>query len=175
MKLLIIVVFVMLFAACSQEQSTSESQAAVEKPSIEALMNKAHPEGAYGVAISTDETVAIADLIDDPQPYQAKSFVVNATVTDVCPMKGCWIDIADADGESIRVKVTDGEIVFPLTAKGQPVTVQGKLEKLEMNEKQHREWKAHLAEEKGESFDPQSVSVPLTTWRIRGEGAVIGG
>ena len=44
---------------------------------------------------------------------------------------GCWIDIAgEKKGEKIRVKVKDGEIVFPKDSKGKKVSVEGVVEEV---------------------------------------------
>jgi hypothetical protein len=92
-------------------------------------------------------------------------------------MRGCWINIKEANSDlHIRVKVTDGEIVFPLTSKGKYADVQGKFSKLEFSEDQARQWKIHLAEEKGISLDPKEVVVnpsDLIEYRIIGKGANI--
>ena len=41
--------------------------------------------------------------------------------------------------------------------------------------RQHTEVAQHQAEERGASFDPNSVSGPLTLWQIAGLGARIDG
>ena len=94
------------------------------------------------------------------------------TVTASNP-DSCWIELASDSDERLRVKVTDGDIVFPLSAKGHPATVEGIVEKIELDEEQHRNWLAHVAEEKGESFDPTTVHGPMTFYQVQGLGARI--
>jgi len=43
------------------------------------------------------------------------------------------LELADKNDKSIKVKVNDGEIIFPIEAKGQKARVQGKLYKLEFD------------------------------------------
>ena len=90
-------------------------------------------------------------------------------------MRGCWINIS-SEGSSIRVKVTDGQIVFPLSSEGKQVNVQGAFSKLEFSEEQARRWKLHLAEEKGISLNPEDIAIypsDLIEYRIIGKGAYI--
>jgi hypothetical protein len=84
------------------------------------------------------------------------------------------MEIADGDAV-LRVKVTDGEIVLPLSAKGHRAVAEGVVEKIEMTEEQHKAWKQHDAEERGVPFDPTAVSGPYTMWRLVGLGARIEG
>ena len=75
-------------------------------------------------------------------------------------MRGCWINITSkSNGLTIRVKVTNGDIGFPLSTKETSVTVEGELTKLVFNEDQARNWKVHLAQEKGLNIDPNKIAV----------------
>jgi hypothetical protein len=69
-------------------------------------------------------------------------------------MRGCWVQIQDdTSQETIRVKVTDGEIVFPLYAVGNKIIAEGDSIKLELSEKQAKNWKHHLALEQSTELD----------------------
>ena len=74
------------------------------------------------------------------------------------------------------VKVTDGEIVFPLSAKGKYVDVLGTFTKINFTEEQAKKWKIHLAEEQGIHLIPDEVEITaedLVEYRINGKGANI--
>ena len=92
-------------------------------------------------------------------------------------MRGCWIDVKDADTDAnIRIKVTDGKIVFPISAKDKYVDVQGEFTKLEFTEEQARNWKIHLSLEQGITLNPEDVEITpedLIEYRINGVGANI--
>ena len=141
------------------------------------LLNKKDPIGSYGQTVSKTNQLSINELISSADKYLGKNVVVNAQIDDVCPMRGCWINIKEANSDlHIRVKVTDGEIVFPLTSKGKYADVQGKFSKLEFTEEQARQWKIHLAEEKGIHLDSKDIIInpsDLVEYRIIGEGANI--
>ena len=92
-------------------------------------------------------------------------------------MRGCWLKLVDEnENSSIRVKVTDGEIVFPLSAKGKNVIAEGVLAKLEFTEQQAKNWKVHLAKEKGINLTPEEVilsDVDYYEYRLNCTGAII--
>lgn len=84
------------------------------------------------------------------------------------------MDIAsDREFEKVQIKVDDGVIVFPLTAKGKQALVEGVVEQLDLTYEQAIEDAKHKAEEHGTEFDPSTVTGPVTIYRIRGLGAVI--
>lgn len=130
----------------------------------------------YGEKLTLVDTTAISRILANPDAWVGKKVLVNGEVLDVCPKMGCWMDIAgNKPGETIRVKVDDGVIVFPVEAKGSEALVEGEVEKVELTERQARGWFQHLADEKGEPFDSTSIQGPVTIYRIKGSGAEIKG
>ena len=122
------------------------------------LLNKKDPIGSYGQTVSKTNQLSIHELISSADKYLGKNVVVNAQIDDVCPMRGCWMNIFDEKtSASLRVKVTDGDIVFPLSGIGNNVVAEGIFTKLNLTEDQARNWKVHLAEEKGITLDPDSI------------------
>ena len=167
---LLIIVF---FVGCGQKETSKEenvNHTSVEKSALE----KADPVGSYGKGITLTEKTSISDILSSPEKFESKPVLVSGTVIEVCPKRGCWIELSgDEEFQKIKVKVKDGEIVFPLSAKGQQATVEGIVEKLELSKEQVMKWKAHEAEEHGEEFDSTTVTGPMTIWRIKGIGAEI--
>lgn len=128
----------------------------------------------YGDALSESATIRIADLLSDPERYVDQPVKVEGLVDDVCPMKGCWIDILETQSkQTVRFKVEDDVIVFPAEARGSKVVAEGILRKHEMSRQQAVDWLRHLAEEKGEPFDESSVTGPMDFFQIEGRGAVV--
>ncbi|MBL7960769.1 DUF4920 domain-containing protein, partial [bacterium] len=85
-----------------------------------------------------------------------------------------WMELAsDAEFQKIKIKVEDGEIIFPVTAKGKTARVEGVVESIELSKENALKYYEHQAEEKGGTFDPASVTGPVTIYQIRGTGAVI--
>lgn len=85
------------------------------------------------------------------------------------------MDIAgDKAFEKIQVKVKDGVIVFPVTARGKTARVEGVVEKLELSYQSALRHAQHDAEKKGELFDPSKLKKEdQVIYRIRALGAEI--
>ncbi len=129
---------------------------------------------SYGEALTLSDTTLVSHILADPESYVGERVLVTGTVVEVCEMKGCWLEVAsDAEFEKIRVKVDDGVIVFPLSARGHMAIVEGLVEILELTEEQAIEQAMHHAEEQGLEFDPSTVTGPQTIYQIRGLGALI--
>ena len=131
----------------------------------------------YGDDFNYDSIQSISSLINNANQFLDKQIITEGNIVDVCPMKGCWIEIKDSDSEQIiRVKVQDDIIIFPQDSKGKKVIVNGVFKKIEFTEEQAIKWKIHLAEEKGlklEKSDLTLDSSDLIEYRIRGLGAKI--
>ena len=140
-----------------------------------ACQSAPEPEGTlYGEALTLSEVTPVSAILDDPEAWVGERVQVEGMVVEVCEMRGCWMDIAsDTESEKIQIKVEDGVIVFPMTAKGKTALVEGVVEVLELTFEEAIEAARHKAEEHGEEFDPSTVTGPETTYRIRGLGAVI--
>tara|TARA_B100002019_G_scaffold115431_1_gene99278 strand:+ start:128 stop:616 length:489 start_codon:yes stop_codon:yes gene_type:complete len=131
----------------------------------------------YGDDFNYDSIQSISSLIDNPNQFLDKQIVTEGKIVDVCPMKGCWIEIKDSDsGQIIRVKVQDDVIIFPEDSKEKKVIVNGVFTKIEFTEDQAIKWKIHLAEEKGLNLEESDVTLDssdLIEYRIKGLGAKI--
>ena len=72
-------------------------------------------------------------ILENPKNYEGKKVLVEGTILNVCAKRGCWIELAsDKEFETIRVKVKDGEIVFPMEAKGKTAIVEGEFYSFEV-------------------------------------------
>ncbi len=147
----------------------AESKDTAAKPSAEAPKGK-----VYGAGVSATETVAISELVADPTAFEGKTVRVEGMVTDVCAKRGCWFEMAgSAPGEKARFKVQDGEMVFPMSAKGKSAVAQGKIVTQTISLEDTRAMEAHYAKESGREFDPETITEGKTVFRIEGTGAVI--
>jgi hypothetical protein len=126
-----------------------------------------------GKPLKLQRQTPIDQLLQSPDRYVAKTVQVKGRVTEVCEMMGCWMRLVADSGKSIRVKVQDGEIVFPKQAIGKLALAEGTLAKLELTREQAVARARHEAEERGQKFDPELVKGPVTIYEIRGTGALI--
>ena len=87
----------------------------------------------FGTAPTVTEATPIAQLLAKPADFQGKTVRVEGIVTGVCTMMGCWMALAPTDapkGPAILIKVDDGVIVFPTSARGKRATAQGVVERV---------------------------------------------
>lgn len=128
----------------------------------------------FGERPTLKNTVKISAILDAPEKYLGKVIQVEGIVMDVCPMRGCWMKVkSDRKKENLFIKVNDGEMVFPMSARGKNTVIKGKLVKQVMPLKDVIEIEKARAEKKGEKFDPSSVKGPRTSYMFKPIGVVI--
>ncbi len=163
-KISLFISIILMYAGCSK---------AIEKDIDTANISSEN----FGIEISDNVISPMTELFNNADSYLDKNVIIQGKIVDVCPMKGCWIEVKDFDSEkSIRVKVKDGEIVFPKNSKNKEVLVEGVFSKLDFTEEQAIQWKIHLAEEKGIELTSEDIELDasdLVEYRIKGLGAQI--
>lgn len=131
----------------------------------------------YGKTIDLKEKTKISEVLSKPEKYMGKKVLVEGTVVNVCEKKGCWIELSsDKKYETIKVKVNDGEIVFPMESKGKTALVEGEL--YSIDNKETKEHKENCTEDKSNCSDDKSKSECSDhktgkTYLLKGIGAVI--
>lgn len=130
----------------------------------------------YGKDITVKETTKISDIVAHPEKFNGKRLLVEGPIVDVCKTRGCWIKIGgDKEFESLRFKVEDGVIVFPLEIKGKSVVAEGVLSvKVYTKEDLIKSGKEH-AKKEGTEFDPSTITEGKTVIQLNGEGALVEG
>ena len=128
----------------------------------------------YGKEITLKETTLVSEILAHPEKYDGKRVLVEGAIVDVCKGRGCWIKIGgDKETQSIQIKVDDGVIVFPSSAKGKTALAEGvvSVKNLDTQEKT-KQCEGHSKEE-GKMCDHATVIGAKTGIQIMGEGAVI--
>ncbi len=135
---------------------------------------KADDWKSFGKPLTLKDTTLISHILDNPEKFVGQKVLVKGRIVDVCKKRGCWMEIAsDREFQTIRVKVKDGEIVFPLEARGREALVEGIVEKLVISKEDLIKALKHHAEEQGEPFDSTQVTEGKTIYRLKGLGAKI--
>jgi hypothetical protein len=128
----------------------------------------------YGAAPDLAVGTPVSEIFARPADFVGRIVKVQGMIVDVCASRGCWLELGgDKPFQTVRVKVQDGVIVFPLSARGKKASVQGKLESITMNAEEARRFREHQALEKGVAFDPKAVTGPLTLYQIRPTGVLV--
>jgi hypothetical protein len=130
---------------------------------------------SFGKGLTGPEVTKISDILAKPELYEGKTVRVEGLVTEVCLKRGCWMMIAsDKEFQALRIKVEDGEIVFPPEAKGKRAIAEGVFTKTELTREQALNQAKHRAEEQGQKFDPETAKdIPTVVYQIQATGAVV--
>ncbi len=118
----------------------------------------------YGKGVSEGDVTQISAILASPDDFVGQNVRVEGTAVGVCAHRGCWLELSsDVEGETIRVKVEDGVIVFPKEIIGETVRVEGVFTAN----------KAADTEKKCDRTKPGEAPVAcLTTYQVSGIGAV---
>jgi hypothetical protein len=123
----------------------------------------------YGAGVSLTEVTPIAGVIQRPADFAGKTVRVEGVITAVCTHQGCWMALAPADatdGQTLFLKVDDGVIVFPVSAKGKRVAAQGVVERIGTSA-EAREAATEHAQHTGAKADAAAK------YQLKGTGALI--
>lgn len=127
-----------------------------------------------GKPLTLKEPMTISKVLAAPDDFTGKTVQVKGKVTEVCTMMGCWMNLVETGAsKEIRIKVNDGELVFPKEAIGKMAVAEGTFKKIQLTREQAIARAKHEAEETGRKFDPEKVKGPLTIYQIQGTGARI--
>ncbi len=128
----------------------------------------------FGAGVSSENLVKVSELLEHPDKYVGETIRVEGIAVGVCSHRGCWVEIAsDKEGDTVRVKVKDGEIVFPPDLLGSTLAAEGVWTANKLDLDTTKKVCEHRAHESGEDFDPETVTECMTLYQITGTGAVV--
>jgi hypothetical protein len=130
-------------------------------------------EVKLGKPLTVREATPIASLAATPEQFVDKVVQAKGKVTEVCQKMGCWMMLVDENGKAVRIKVKDGEMVFPKDSVGKTAVAEGKFVGIQLTKEQTIAQRKHEAEENGKKFDPASVTAATVIYQISGRGALI--
>jgi hypothetical protein len=99
-------------------------------------------ETRLGTGVTLKDSTPIKSILEQPATYVGKTIRIDGVATAVCAHMGCWMAVAaegpvgsegpggNVPAPTIRLKVDDGVIVFPVSAKGRKVSAEGVFEAL---------------------------------------------
>ena len=127
-----------------------------------------------GKPLTLKQPLPVAALMAKPDTHVGKTVQVKGKITEVCQMMGCWMALAEPNSQAtVRIKVNDGEIVFPKDSAGKMAVAEGSLQKIELTKEQAISRAQHEAEEQGKKFSPSSIKGGVVIYQIQGTGAII--
>ena len=120
----------------------------------------------YGAGVSLNETTPLAQLIEKPADFEGKTVRVEGVVTAVCMHMGCWMALtpdASSDAKTMLIKVDDGVIVFPPSAKGKRAVAQGVIERIGGSREGQEAASEHA----------KSTGASKVAWQLKATGAIV--
>jgi hypothetical protein len=165
-KLLLLCV---VLAGCDSAPAKSEAATTANAtPTTTAANDK-----TFGKGVTVTDVTSIDQLLENPSAYKGKTIRVEGMVTDVCPKRGCWFELAGSKpGVKLKFKVTDGEMVFPVESKGMFAVAQGEVAVRDLTLEETKQVAEYEAKEYGKPYDPASITKPKQSVRIDGTGAI---
>ncbi len=128
----------------------------------------------YGEGVAGQDTVLISHILDHPEQYNGKTIQVQGVAVAVCEHRGCWVELAsDREGQTLRIKVEDGVIVFPREIVGHRLTARGTFRVHKLDLETTRKICSRDAARKGEKFDPASVQECMKVYQLHATGAAL--
>jgi hypothetical protein len=173
---LVLVLALASLVACdkgSPKKSEAQAAAAAPAPTDPGVAAPAPSGQTFGAGVTLASTTSIDAILTEPKKYAGQTVRVEGMITDVCPKRGCWFELAGGQpGQKLRFKVTDGEMVFPMDAKGKRAAAEGVVAVKELSLEESKEYAAYQAKEYNLPYDPAKVTEPTSIVRIDGTGAV---
>ena len=127
----------------------------------------------YGKGVAAADTVRVSDLMANPDAWVGKTIRVQGRAVGVCVHRGCWINLAsDVEGQTVRVKVKDGEIVFPPAILGDLVMAEGVWTANQLDMETTKKVCEANAKKEGREFKADEVTACMTLYQLSGTGAV---
>lgn len=128
----------------------------------------------YGTRPTLTDTTLVSTILTSQATHLGKRVLVTGLVVQVCEERGCWLQLAsDRPSETLKIKVEDGVIVFPMSARGKQAVVEGVIERVVLTADAARAEAQRHAKEMKQPFDSTKVFEPVNSVQLRGIGAII--
>jgi hypothetical protein len=143
--------FVFALVACGTPAPEVPAEAPVEAPAEAKVDEKADEHASmktdavikdgwahYGTAFTSAQAQDCGAVIDGAASLENQTVRVTGRIDNVCQKAGCWLVIADADGEYLRVSMKDHAFGVPMdtkTGEGTMADIEGTLVKKELDAK----------------------------------------
>ena len=128
----------------------------------------------FGKMNCSKEITPISKLLSDVEQYKNQYVTISGTITNVCKSRGCWMEFAsDKKYQILKIKVKDGDMVFPMTARGKKGYACGKLEGHTVSESDRKKMAKHRAEKYGEKLDLNKITGPEAYFQFVPSGVTI--
>ena len=167
-KLSLNLLVLVLAVACSpqkQETKTADSEA-TEEPVAEVKLT-----GNFGEDISSEGAVSTKELLAKLEENDSVALKVESEILKTCAMKGCWMNLALADEEHMRVTFKDYGFFVPKEGvEGKTAIIEGYAQKVTTDVETLR----HFAKDEGKSQEEiDAITEPKDEITFVASGVII--
>jgi len=85
----------------------------------------ANKGATFGAVVTADGAVPVGTISSVLENKESANVKVTAQVIDVCPKKGCWMQLEMPDQSKVFVKMKDYGFFVPMAIKGKTVVIDG--------------------------------------------------
>jgi len=86
----------------------------------------------FGEPIQKELLVSLNDFFTRPDAYIGETITVESTVTNSCTRMNCWMQLeTPSHSQLFRIKVNDGEMIFPISTRGKTALATGVIDVIE--------------------------------------------
>ena len=123
--------------------------------------------GAGTTAAGALEVNLLEEKLVTAEKYVGK---VKGTVNKVCEKKGCWMTLAQTDGEGIMIRFKDYKFFMPVDIVGKDVVLEGTAQRTTTSVENLR----HYAEDAGKSKEEiEKITTPKTEIEFIATGVLV--
>jgi len=108
----------------------------------------------FGAGITLAQPIALADVLGEPEGYEAKPILLHGRISEVCQHKGCWTILQDGKA-SVRVRFRDYGFFLPADCIGNEAFIQGTVKVQILSEAQARHYESETRD-----GDPARIQGP---------------
>ena len=121
------------------ELAEAPAQAEAEPVAEPAAEAAEETPNQFGAALSDREAVALAQITGDPESYAGQTVKTEGEITAVCQRMGCWMEMNDGEGPTVRVPMAGHSFFLPRDVSGRRARIEGEvaLRQLPPGEAQH--------------------------------------
>lgn len=132
------------------------------------------PAGAqttYGAGVTLKEATPFARALTRPNILEGQTVRVDGVITSICTATGCgWMGFSGGNGSdygnSMFVRVDPNKIVFPKSAVGRRVSVEGVIESVARDPDPK-------AKEAAAEYGQENAGGVAPLWELKATGAVV--
>ncbi len=124
----------------------------------------------YGVVIKDKAAIEVNTLEEKLATAAKYTGKVKGTIISVCEKKGCWMKLAQTDGEGIMIRFKDYKFFMPQNIVGKDVVLQGTA----TNTLTSVEMLRHYAEDAGKSKEEiEKITSPKSEIEFIATGVLV--